>query len=482
MTNQPTPNASYSLTLRVRIQNQPGKLGQITTAIGQAGGDIEGIDIVSVGKDFLIRDITVNAASETHDQEIIEALKIIDGVEVVNISDRTFLMHLGGKIEVVSKMQLKTRSDLSMAYTPGVARVCEAIAKDPEKAYNLTIKKNTVAVVSDGTAVLGLGDIGPAAAMPVMEGKCQLFKEFGGVDAFPICLDTKDPDEIVRTIKNIAPTFGGINLEDISAPRCFQIEERLKQELDIPVFHDDQHGTAVVVLAALINALKIVGKKMDEIKVVVNGVGAAGVACSKIVMAAGVNHIVGCDQTGALYEGRAENMNWVKDWYARNTNTEKEKGTVHDVIKNADVFLGLSAPGTLTEIDLKNMAKDPIVFAMANPVPEIMPEDAAGLVAVMATGRSDYPNQINNVLCFPGIFRGALNCRASQINEEMKLAAANAIAGIIGEDELHPDYIIPSVFDRRVGEAVAEMVEDAAYESGVARRERATADSEFINQ
>jgi len=482
MTNQPTPNASYSLTLRVRIQNQPGKLGQITTAIGQAGGDIEGIDIVSVGKDFLIRDITVNAASETHDEEIVEALKMIDGVEVVNISDRTFLMHLGGKIEVVSKMQLKTRSDLSMAYTPGVARVCEAIAKDPEKAYNLTIKKNTVAVVSDGTAVLGLGDIGPAAAMPVMEGKCQLFKEFGGVDAFPICLDTKDPDEIVRTIKNIAPTFGGINLEDISAPRCFQIEERLKQELDIPVFHDDQHGTAVVVLAALINALKIVGKKMDEIKVVVNGVGAAGVACSKIVMAAGVKNIVGCDQTGALYEGRTENMNWVKDWYARNTNAEKEKGTVHDVLKNADVFLGLSAPGTINENDLKNMSKDPIVFAMANPVPEIMPEDAAGLVAVMATGRSDYPNQINNVLCFPGIFRGALNCRASQINEEMKLAAANAIAGIIGDDELHPDYIIPSVFDRRVGEAVAEMVEEAAYETGVARRERATAESEFLNQ
>ena len=479
MTNQPTPNASYSLTLRVRIHNQPGKLGQITTAIGQAGGDIEGIDIVSVGKDFLIRDITVNAASETHDEEIVEALKMIDGVEVINISDRTFLMHLGGKIEVVSKMQLKTRSDLSMAYTPGVARVCQAIKKDPEKAFNLTIKKNTVAVVSDGTAVLGLGDIGPAAAMPVMEGKCQLFKEFGGVDAFPICLDTKDPDEIVRTIKNIAPAFGGINLEDVSAPRCFQIEERLKQELDIPVFHDDQHGTAVVVLAALINALKIVGKKMEDIKVVVNGVGAAGVACSKIVMAAGVTNIVGCDQTGALYEGRAENMNWVKDWYARNTNRAKEKGTIHDVIKNADVFLGLSVPGTIDENDLKNMAKDPIVFAMANPVPEIMPEDAAGYVAVMATGRSDYPNQINNVLCFPGIFRGALNCRASQINEEMKLAAANAIAAIITDEELHPDYIIPSVFDRRVGEAVAEMVEEAAYESGVARRERATAETEF---
>ncbi len=479
MTNTPTPNASYSLTLRVKIQNRPGKLGQITTAIGHAGGDIEGIDIVSVGKDFLVRDITVNAASETHDREIIDAVSLIDGVEVVNVSDRTFLMHLGGKIEINSKMPLKTRSDLSMAYTPGVARVCQAIAADPEKAYNLTIKKNTVAVVSDGTAVLGLGDIGPLAAMPVMEGKAQLFKEFGGVDAFPICLDTKDPDEIVRTIKNIAPTFGGINLEDISAPRCFEIEDRLKAELDIPVFHDDQHGTAVVVLAALINALKIVGKDMADIKVVVNGVGAAGVACSKIVMAAGVRNIVGCDQTGALYAGRTENMNWVKDWYARNTNPNKEEGTIHDVIKGADVFFGLSAPGVIDENDLRNMAKDPIVFAMANPIPEIMPEDAEGLVAVMATGRSDYPNQINNVLCFPGIFRGALNCRASQINEEMKIAAANAIAGIIADDELHPDYIIPSVFDRRVGEAVAEKVEDAAYETGVARRERATHDSEF---
>ncbi len=479
MTNNPTPNASYSLTLRVKIHNRPGKLGEITTAIGKAGGDIEAIDIVSVGKDFLIRDITVNASSEQHDEEIIAALQNIDGVEVVQTSDRTFLMHLGGKIETVSKMPLKTRSDLSMAYTPGVARVCEAIAKDPEKAYTLTIKKNTVAVVSDGTAVLGLGDIGPAAAMPVMEGKCQLFKEFGGVDAFPICLNTKDPHEIIETIKHIATAFGGINLEDISAPRCFEIEDRLKEELDIPVFHDDQHGTAVVVLAALINALKIVGKKMDEIKVVVNGVGAAGVACSKIVMAAGVKNIVGCDQTGAIYEGRTENMNWVKDWYARNTNRDLETGSIHDVIKNADVFFGLSVPGVIDENDLKNMAKDPIIFAMANPVPEIMPEDAVGLAAVMATGRSDYPNQINNVLCFPGIFRGALNCRASRINEQMKLAAANAIAGIITDEELHPDYIIPSVFDRRVGEAVAKEVEEAAYESGVARRERATSDSEF---
>ena len=479
MTHQPTPNASYSLTLRVRIHNQPGKLGEITTAIGKTGGDIEGIDIVNVGKDYLIRDITVNAASENHDKEIVEAVSSIDGVEVVNVSDRTFLMHLGGKIEIASKMQLKTRSDLSMAYTPGVARVCEAIHRDPEKVFNLTIKKNTVAVVTDGTAVLGLGDLGPAAAMPVMEGKCQLFKEFGGVDAFPVCLNTKDPHEIVQTIKNISIAFGGINLEDISAPRCFEIEDRLKEELDIPVFHDDQHGTAVVVLAALINALKIVGKRMEDLKLVVNGIGAAGVACTKIVMAAGVKNIIGCDRTGAIYNGRKENMNWVKDWYAQNTNPDHETGTIHDAIKGADVFFGLSAPGTISEIDLRTMAKDPIVFAMANPTPEIMPEDAAGLVAVMATGRSDYPNQINNVLCFPGIFRGALNCRASRINEPMKLAAANAIAGIIGDDELHPDYIIPSVFDKRVGEAVATEVENAAHSSGVARRISAKHDGEF---
>lgn len=467
------------MTLRVKILNQPGKLGQITTAIGQAGGDIGAIDIVSVGKDFLIRDITVNAYSEQHDEEIKKVIEAIDGVEVVNASDRTFLIHLGGKIEIASKIPLKTRADLSMAYTPGVARVCEAIAKDSEKAFTLTIKKNTVAVVSDGTAVLGLGDIGPAAAMPVMEGKCQLFKEFGEVDAFPICLNTKDPDEIVRIVKNISVGFGGINLEDISAPRCFEIEDRLKEELDIPVFHDDQHGTAVVVLAALINALKIVNKRPEEIKLVVNGVGAAGVACTKIVMAAGVKNVIGCDLTGALYKGRTADMNWVKDWYARNTNPNEEKGSVHDVMKGADVFFGLSAPGVLTVEDLKNMNRDPIVFAMANPIPEIMPEDAAGHVAVMATGRSDYPNQINNVLCFPGIFRGALNCRASQINEEMKIAAAYAIADIIGEDELYSDYIIPSVFDKRVAEAVAVKVEEAAYETGVARREKTTSESEY---
>ena len=473
---QPTPTASYSLTLRVKLSSRAGTLGELTMAIGRAGGDIGAIDIVTVGNDFIIRDITVSSVSSKHGEQIVETVKAIDGVELLHVSDPTFLMHLGGKIEVVSKVPLKTRADLSMAYTPGVARVCDAIAKEPDKVFTLTIKKNTVAIVTDGTAVLGLGDIGPAAALPVMEGKAMLFKEFAGVDAFPICLNTKDPDEIVRTVKAISTVFGGINLEDISAPRCFQIEERLREELDIPVFHDDQHGTAVVVLAALINALKLVGKQMDDIKVVVNGVGAAGVACTKIIMAAGVKNIVGCDQTGALYRGRKENMNWMKDWYAQNTNPSNEHGTVHHVIKGADVFLGLSVPGVINEEDLKHMAEKPIVFAMANPVPEIMPEDAAPYVAVMATGRSDYPNQINNVLSFPGIFRGALACRAVRINEEMKLAAANAIAGIITDAELHPEYIVPSVFDKRVAEAVAREVETAAHQTGVARR-RLDADS-----
>ncbi|MDQ3687304.1 MAG: NAD-dependent malic enzyme [Acidobacteriota bacterium] len=474
---QSTPSASYSQTLRVKLTNRAGMLGELTTAIGRAGGDIGAVDIVSVGRDFLVRDLTVNAASSEHGADIVKAVRDVDGVEVINVSDRTFLMHLGGKIEVVSKSPLKTRADLSMAYTPGVARVCDAIHRDPEKAFTLTIKKNTVAVVTDGTAVLGLGDIGPAAAMPVMEGKAMLFKEFAGVDAFPICLSTKDPDEIVRTVKAIATAFGGINLEDISAPRCFEIEDRLKEELDIPVFHDDQHGTAVVVLAALINATKIVGKRMEDLKVVVNGVGAAGVACTKIIMAAGVRDIIGCDQNGVIYRGRKEHMNWVKDWYAQNTNYDDVRGTVHEALRGADVFFGLSAPGVINVDDVKRMADKPIIFAMANPTPEIMPEEAGEHVAVMATGRSDYSNQINNVLCFPGIFRGALNCRASRINEQMKLAAANAIANIISDAELHPEYIVPSVFDKRVAEAVSREVEEAAYRTGVARRERANIES-----
>jgi malate dehydrogenase (oxaloacetate-decarboxylating) len=387
-------------------------------------------------------------------------------------------VHLGGKIEVRSKMQIRTRDDLSMVYTPGVARVCRAIARDPERAFNLTIKRNTVAVVSDGTAVLGLGDIGPEAAMPVMEGKAALFKQFAGVDAFPVCLDTKDADEIVETVKNIAPAFGGINLEDISAPRCFEVEERLKRELEIPVFHDDQHGTAVVVLAALINALKVTAKKIEDLRIVVSGVGASGVACAKIMMAAGAKNIVGCDSRGVVHAGR-EGLNPSKRWFAEHTNPEDRTGALSDVIAGADLFLGLSVPDVLGVEDLKKMNEDPIIFAMANPDPEIRPEVATGHARIIATGRSDYPNQINNVLCFPGIFRGALDVRAREINEEMKLAAAGAMAGVISDEELSEDYIIPSVFDERVVPAVAEAVAGTAKETGVARRAQERSETGF---
>ena len=464
------PSESYSITMRLEIQNKVGMLGKVTTAIGEAGGDIGAVDLSGHGKGTVIRDVTARARGIDHAQEIINAVKAIPGVKVINVSDRTFLMHLGGKIEVHNKVPVKTRNDLSMAYTPGVARVCMAISRDVKKSFSLTIRRNSVAVVSDGTAVLGLGDIGPEAAMPVMEGKAMLFKEFAGIDAWPICLNTKDPEEIVRIVKALAPTFGGINLEDISAPRCFEIEERLKAEMDIPVFHDDQHGTAVVVLASLLNSLKIVKKRIEDMKIVVAGVGASGVACSKIIMNAGARNIIGVDRVGAIYKGRKQHMNFMKDWYAEHTNPFNEKGKLSDVISGADLFLGLAGPGLITVDDLKKMAKDPIVFAMANPDPEIMPEEAAPYVRIMATGRSDYPNQINNVLCFPGIFRGALDSRATCINEEMKLAAAYAIASCVGKEELSEDYIIPSVFNRKVGPAVAKEVSRAAHRTKVARR------------
>ena len=463
------PSASYSFTLRVEFPHRAGSLGKILTAVGDAGGMIGAVDIVRMGQQTTCRDITVNARDSEHGQQVVNVVDGLPEVKVVNVSDRTFLMHIGGKIEVRSRMQLRTRDDLSMAYTPGVARVCRAIADDPERAFNLTIKRNTVAVVSDGTAVLGLGDIGPRAAMPVMEGKAMLFKEFAKVDAFPICLDTKDVDEIVETVKNLAPGFGGINLEDISAPRCFEIEERLKEDLDIPVFHDDQHGTAVVTLAALINALKIVDKKIDHLQIVVNGIGAAGVACAKIMMAAGATNIVGCDSRGIVHEGR-EGLNAAKQWFAEHTNPDGRTGDLSDAVRGADLFLGLSVPGVLTVEHLESMNQDPIVFAMANPDPEIRPERAFGHARIIATGRSDYPNQINNVLCFPGIFRGALDVRAREINEDMKVAAAEAIAGVIPPKELSEDYIIPSVFDERVAPAVAEAVAEKAEESGMARR------------
>jgi len=463
------PSASYSFTLRVEFPHRAGSLGKILTIIGEADGMVGAVDIVRMREDKTIRDITVNARDSEHGQSVVEAVEELPEVQVVNVSDRTFLMHIGGKIEVRSKLQIRTRDDLSMVYTPGVARVCRAIHEDPERAFNLTIKRNTVAVVSDGTAVLGLGDIGPRAAMPVMEGKAALFKQFANVDAFPICLDTKDTEEIIQSVKNLAPGFGGINLEDISAPRCFEIEERLKKELDIPVFHDDQHGTAVVVLAALINSLKITGKTFGDLRVVVNGVGASGVACAKIIMAAGATNVVGCDSKGIVHEGR-EDLNPAKRWFAENTNPEGRTGDLADAVRGADLFLGLSAPDVLTVEDLKTMNEDPIIFAMANPDPEIRPEVAMGHARIIATGRSDYPNQINNVLCFPGIFRGALDVRAREIDEGMKLAAANAMADVIPEEDLSEDYILPSVFDERVAPAVAEAVSEKAKETGMARR------------
>lgn len=466
------PSASYSITMRVEIQNRPGMLGKIASTIGKAGGDIGAVDIAGFGKGTIIRDITVSARDEVHEQIIAKAVGKIPHVKVVGISDRTFLAHLGGKIEVRAKMPIKTRNDLSMVYTPGVARVCMAIHDDPSKVYRLTVKKNMVAVITDGSAVLGLGNIGPAAALPVMEGKAALFKEFAGVDAFPICLDTQDPDEIVRTAKLISPVFGGINLEDISAPRCFEIEERLQKEVDIPVFHDDQHGTAVVVLAALLNALRIVKKTLRDSKIVVSGIGAAGVACTRMMMAMGARNIIGVDTKGALYRGRKENMNPIKEWYAGATNPRNLKGDMLDVIGGADMFLGLSGAGSLPLKGVKKMAKDAIVFAMANPIPEILPEEAAPYVRVMATGRSDYPNQINNVSCFPGFFRGLLDARASHVNQAMKNAAAKAIASLVGARELNEEYITPSVFDVRVAPAVAAAVAKAAHQTGAARRTR----------
>lgn len=465
-----TPNISYSFVMRLEIPHQVGMLSKAMQAISEAGGDLEAIDIIQSTIQTMTRDITVSATDEEHASQIIHRVNQIAELRLVSVSDRTFLMHRGGKIAVNSKFPLKTRDELSMAYTPGVGRVCMAIAEDKSKVFNYTIKGNMIAVVSDGSAVLGLGNIGPEAAMPVMEGKAMLFKEFGGVDAFPICLSTQDSEQIIQTVKNLAPTFGGINLEDISAPRCFDIEERLIEELEIPVMHDDQHGTAVVALAALLNALKVTGRRIDEIKVVVSGVGAAGVACSKILMAAGVQHIVGLDREGAIYQGRAGlSSNRAKEWYANHTNFEGERGSLDQVIRGANLFVGVSGPGRLKVEDLKKMAPRPIVFALANPVPEIMPEDAAPYVAVMATGRSDYPNQINNVLCFPGIFRGALDCHARRINDQMKLAAAKAIQSIVSENELNEDYIIPSVFDKRVVGAVVKAVIEAAHETGVAR-------------
>jgi malate dehydrogenase (oxaloacetate-decarboxylating) len=469
----PSVSAQFSVTVRVELDARQEPLGKLTAAIAEAGGALQGVDLVpgagSEGK--RVREFTIDARDQAHWEQILRAIGSTRGARVLEYVDRTLAMHRGGKIEQRNKYPLKTRDDLSMAYTPGVARVCLDIAADRAKAFEYTIKRNTVAVVSDGSAVLGLGDIGPEAAMPVMEGKAMLFKEFADVDAFPICLDTNDPDGIVESVRLIAPTFGGINLEDISAPRCFEIEDRLKEELDIPVFHDDQHGTAVVTIAALFNALKIVGKNLQDLRVLVVGLGAAGVAVTKMMLASGVTDVIGCDRKGALSTEREdyEQMTDIKRWYADNSNPEHRHGEPADVIEGCDLFIGLSGPGIIPPEALGKMTDDAIVFAMANPNPEVMPEDAEPYVRIMATGRSDYPNQINNVLCFPGIFRGALDAGAPRITEEMKLAAATGIADVVAEEDLSEDYIIPSVFDRDVAPAVARAVVEEARRDGIAR-------------
>ncbi len=457
-----TPNPSFSLTLRIQLPNQAGMLAAVTQAIGAAGGSFGQIDVIEQTRKLMTRDITINASSAQHAEAITDAVRALDDIKVINVYDRTFSLHRGGKISVQSKLPLKSQDQLAMAYTPGVGRICTAIANDPERVYELTIKSNMVAIVTDGSAVLGLGNLGPLGAMPVMEGKAMLFKEFAGIDAFPICLATQDTDEIIATVKNIAPVFGGINLEDISAPRCFEIEARLQQELDIPIFHDDQHGTAIVSLAALINALKLVKKSKEQIKLVINGAGAAGVSMARLFRKAGVEQIVMCDSRGILSTSRSD-LNDQKREFA-----VAQSGMLADAMVGADVFMGVSAPGVVTPEMVKSMAADPIVFAMANPIPEIQPELISEDVAVMATGRSDYPNQINNVLAFPGIFRGALDCRAKTMSIGMFLEAAEAIASLIKPADLTKEYIIPSVFDERVAPTVSAAVQHAARAEGIA--------------
>jgi len=466
-------SAQFSLTLRVELPHESGTLGKVTQAIARAGGAIVAVDTVEAGGSGTLREITIDCESQDHRGRVIKAVHSVREARLVETTDRTFELHRGGKIYTGLACPVKTRDDLSMAYTPGVARVCTAIAENRQKAFKYTIKANTVAVVTDGTAVLGLGDIGPEAAMPVMEGKAMLFKEFADVDAFPIALDTKDPDKIVETVQLLAPTFGGINLEDISSPRCFEIEQRLIESLDIPVFHDDQHGTAIVVLAALVNACRYTRRRLQDMSVSMVGAGAAGVAVAKILMNSGISEVVACDRFGAIHTGRddyeAGSMNAPKKWLAENTNGGRRSGSPADVLEGTDLFIGLSGPGIITAKDLQRMNDDPFVFAMANPNPEVQPEEAAPYVAVMATGRSDFPNQINNVLAFPGIFRGALDVRAQTITEEMKIAAAHGIAGTVADEELAEDYIIPSVFNRDVSREVARAVAEEAERAGAAR-------------
>ncbi|HIK27652.1 MAG: NAD-dependent malic enzyme [Oscillatoriaceae bacterium SKW80] len=458
-----TPTASYSLTVRLQIPNRTGMLAKVTQAIASVGGNLGQIDLIDQTRQFVIRDLTIDASSTEHAEEIVTALKKIPDVQVINVYDRTFNLHRSGKITIENKIPIKTQADLAMAYTPGVGRICTAIAQEPEQVYKLTIKQNTVAVVTDGSAVLGLGNLGPEAALPVMEGKAMLFKAFAGIDAFPICLATQDTDEIVKTVKNIAPVFGGINLEDISAPRCFEIEARLRKELTIPVFHDDQHGTAIVTLAALLNALKLVKKSLEEIRIVINGAGAAGIAIAHLLKKTGAVNLTLCDSKGIISTAR-QDINEEKQHFVVN-----QTGTLADAMVDADVFIGVSTPNIVTPEMVRSMAREPIVFAMSNPIPEIQPELVAMDVAVMATGRSDYPNQINNVLAFPGIFRGALDCHATTITPSMYLEAAYALAALVSPSDLNREYIIPSVFDPRVTPAVSAAVIHAARKDGVAR-------------
>lgn len=458
---QLTPNPSFSLTMRIEVPNRPGMLAALTQAVALVGGSIGHLDLIEQNRKMTIREITVDASSTEHAEKIVQIVKALPEIKVIEVSDRTFNLHRSGKITVQSKIPLTSQADLAMAYTPGVGRICKAIADEPEQVYNLTIKQNSVAIITDGSAVLGLGNLGPGAALPVMEGKAMLFKEFAGIDAFPICLATQDTDAIVETVKNIAPVFGGINLEDISAPRCFEIETKLREILDIPVFHDDQHGTAIVTLAALINALKLVHKPIEEVSIVINGAGAAGVAIGRLLRTAGATRIVMCDSKGIVAKTREgltpQKMEFVTDM----------EGSLLDAMVGADVFLGVSMPGVVLPQMVRSMAKEPIVFAMANPIPEIQPELITGDVAVMATGRSDYANQINNVLAFPGIFRGALDCRAKTFTTNMYLEAAKAIASLVRPSELNKEHIIPSVFDKRVVTAVATAVSHTARQEGV---------------
>ncbi|MFN4953615.1 MAG: malic enzyme-like NAD(P)-binding protein [Aphanizomenon sp.] len=462
MTNL-TPNSSFSVTIRLQIPNRVGMLASVTQAVASTGGNLGQIDLIQQSRQESIRDISVDAASTEHAETIVQAVRELPDIQVLDVYDRTFNLHRGGKISIVSRIPLKSVSDLAMAYTPGVGRICKAIAQNPEEVYNLTIKQNTVAIVTDGSAVLGLGNLGPLAALPVMEGKAMLFKEFAGLDAFPICLDTQDTDEIVKAVKNIAPVFGGVNLEDIAAPRCFEIEKRLRAELNIPIFHDDQHGTAIVTLAALFNALKLVQKSLADIRIVINGAGAAGLAIARLLVKAGAETILMCDSKGIISTNRSD-LNAEKLEFA-----VKAQGTLAGAVQGADVFIGVSAPGVLTPEMVEGMTKDAIVFAMANPIPEIQPELVPKNVTIMATGRSDYPNQINNVLAFPGVFRGALDCRARTITNNMCLQAANAIASLVKPTDLNREHIIPSVFDQRVASAVAAAVQQAAREEGIAQ-------------